>query len=325
MNPWFKGAIALAIGLACAAPPAQAEDRFPSKPIRIVVPVSPGGTVDLVARLVAKGLSEDLGQSVVVENRPGASGMVGTREVARSAPDGYTLLASANTFVSVPEFVPNAGYDPVKDFMPVTQTVQIPMVLVAHPSVPQKTVKELIERARAHPGEISFGSSGVGSTGYIAAELFSKQAGIKMLSVSYKGNSQALTDLVGGQVMVMFDQVSTSGPYALAGKLNALGVTTSTRSKMLPDVPTIAESGLPGFEDDTFNAIFAPAGTPAPILARLHDAIAKVLNRPEVTAQLAKQGVEVKISPTPQDFHEYLKKAVEKYRSIAKETAPARS
>jgi tripartite-type tricarboxylate transporter receptor subunit TctC len=325
MNPWFKGAIALAIGLACAAPPAQAEDRFPSKPIRIVVPVSPGGTVDLVARLVAKGLSEDLGQSVVVENRPGASGMVGTREVARSAPDGYTLLASANTFVSVPEFVPNAGYDPVKDFMPVTQTVQIPMVLVAHPSVPQKTVKELIERARAHPGEISFGSSGVGSTGYIAAELFSKQAGIKMLSVSYKGNSQALTDLVGGQVMVMFDQVSTSGPYALAGKLNALGVTTSTRSKMLPDVPAIAESGLPGFEDDTFNAIFAPAGTPAPILARLHDAIAKVLNRPEVTAQLAKQGVEVKISPTPQDFHEYLKKAVEKYRSIAKETAPARS
>jgi tripartite-type tricarboxylate transporter receptor subunit TctC len=325
MNPWFKGAIALAIGLACAAPPAQAEDRFPSKPIRIVVPVSPGGTVDLVARLVAKGLSEDLGQSVVVENRPGASGMVGTREVARSAPDGYTLLASANTFVSVPEFVPNAGYDPVKDFMPVTQTVQIPMVLVAHPSVPQKTVKELIERARAHPGEISFGSSGVGSTGYIAAELFSKQAGIKMLSVSYKGNSQALTDLVGGQVMVMFDQVSTSGSYALAGKLNALGVTTSTRSKMLPDVPTIAESGLPGFEDDTFNAIFAPAGTPAPILARLHDAIAKVLNRPEVTAQLAKQGVEVKISPTPQDFHEYLKKAVEKYRSIAKETAPARS
>jgi tripartite-type tricarboxylate transporter receptor subunit TctC len=325
MRPFFKGAAAVAVGLACIVSSARAEDRYPSKPIRIVVPVSPGGTVDLVARLVAKGLSEELGQSVLVENRPGSSGLVGTREVARSAPDGYTLLASANTFVSVPEFVPDAGYDPVKDFVPVTQTAQIPMVLVANPSVPQRTVKELIERARAHPGEISFASSGVGSTGYIAAQLFSKQAGIKMLSVPYKGNAQALTDLVGGQVMVMFDQVSTSGPYALAGKLNALGVTTTTRSSMLPNVPTISESGLPGYEDDTFNAIFAPAGTPAAILARLHDAIAKVLNRPEVTAQLAKQGVEVKISPTPQDFHEYLKKAVVKYRSIAKDTAPQRS
>jgi tripartite-type tricarboxylate transporter receptor subunit TctC len=321
----FKGAAALAIGLACIASAARAEDAFPGKPIRIVVPVSPGGTVDLVARLVAKGLSEEFKQPVLVENKPGASGLVGTREVMRSAPDGYTLLASANTFVSVPEFVPNAGYDPVKDFVPVTQTAQIPMVLVANPSVPQRTVKELIERARAHPGEISFGSSGVGSTGYIAAELFSKQAGIKMLGVSYKGNAQALTDLVGGQVMIMFDQVSTSGPYALSGKLHALGVTTTTRSKLLPDVPTIAESGLPGFEDDTFNAIFAPAGTPAPIVAKLHDAIAKVLNRPETTALLAKQGIEVKISPAPQDFHEYLKKAVVKYRSIAKETAPARS
>lgn len=325
MRPFPKGAAAIAFGLACIASAAHAEDRFPAKPIRIVVPVSPGGTVDLVARLVAKGLSEDLGQSVLVENKPGASGLVGTREVARSAPDGYTLLASANTFVSVPEFVPNAGYDPVKDFVPVTQTAQIPMVLVTNPAVPERTVKALIERARAHPGEISFASSGVGSTGYIAAELFSRQAGIKMLGVSYKGNAQALTDLVGGQVMIMFDQVSTSGTYVQAGKLNALGVTTTTRSKMLPDVPTIAESGLPGYEDDTFNAIFAPAGTPAPIVARLHDAIAKVLNRPEVTAQLAKQGVEVKISPTPQDFHEYLKRAVVKYRSIAKDAPPAPS
>jgi len=324
MKPLFKGAAVLALGLACFASATQAADNFPSKPIRIIVPVSPGGTVDLVARLVAKGLSQDLGQSVLVENRPGASGLVGTREVARSAPDGYTLLASANTFVSVPEFVPDAGYDPIKDFTPVTQTAQIPMVLVVNPSVPQRTVKELIERARAHPGELSFGSSGVGSTGYIAAELFSRQAGIKMLSVSYKGNAQALTDLIGGQVSMMFDQVSTSGPYALAGKLKALGVTTTTRSKMLPDVPTIAESGLPGFEDDTFNAIFAPAGTPAPIVARLHGAIAKVLNQPAITEQLAKQGVEVKISPKPEDFQDYLKRAVQKYRSIAKDTAPTR-
>jgi tripartite-type tricarboxylate transporter receptor subunit TctC len=312
-----SGHFVLACALACLAVPAHAADVYPSKPIRIVVPVAAGGTVDQVARLVAKGLSEDLKQSVIVENKPGASGLLGTREVARAAPDGYTLLAVANTFVSAPAFVPNADYDPLRDFEPVTQTCQIPMVLVAHPSVPQRTVKDLIARARAHPGEVSFASSGVGSTGYIAAELFSRQAGIKMLGVSYKGNAQAITDLVGGQVMVMFDQVSTSGPYVLAGKLNALGVTTASRSRMLPDVPTIAESGLPGFEDDTFNAILAPAGTPAPIVARLHEAIAKVLQRPEVSGQLAKQGIEVKTSASPADFRAYLQRAADKYRGIA--------
>ncbi|OZI38204.1 hypothetical protein CAL29_07695 [Bordetella genomosp. 10] len=319
----FSGA--LAIAASCLSPSAQAAGDFPDKPIRIIVPVAAGGTVDLVARLVAKGLSEDLRQSVIVENKPGASGLLGTREVARAAPDGYTLLAVANTFVSAPQFVPDAGYDPIADFAPVTQTCQIPMVLVAHPSVPQRTVKALIERARAHPGEISFASSGVGSTGYIAAELFSKQAGVKMLSVSYKGNSQALTDLVGGQVMIMFDQVSTSGVYVKAGKLNALGVTTATRSKLLPDVPTIAEAGLPGYEDDTFNAILAPAGTPPAIVAKLHNAIAAVLRRPETAAVLVKQGIEVKPSASPEEFGAVLKRAVEKYRAIDQETAPSRS
>ncbi|OZI23776.1 hypothetical protein CAL26_10145 [Bordetella genomosp. 9] len=314
----------LAAGLACIAQAARADDRFPGKPIRIVVPVSPGGTVDLVARLVAKGMSEDLGQSVLVENKPGASSLVGTREVARAAPDGYTLLAVANTFVSAPAFVAEAGYDPIKDFAPVTQTVRIPMVLVANPSVPESSVKALIERARAHPGQISYASSGIGSTGYIAAELFSKQAGVKMLPVSYKGNAQAITDLVGGQVMVMFDQVSTSGPYVQAGKLKALGVTTSTRSKLLPDVPTIAEAGLPGYEEDTFNAILAPAGTPAPIVLKLRDAVAKALQRPDVTAQLARQGVEVKLDSTPDGLGATLRKAIVKYRDIARDVAPSR-
>ncbi|OWT68133.1 MULTISPECIES: tripartite tricarboxylate transporter substrate binding protein [unclassified Achromobacter] len=314
-----------ALTAACAMAPVQAAGAYPDKPIRIIVPVAAGGTVDLVARLVAKGLSEELHQSVIVENKPGASGLLGTREVARAPADGYTLLAVANTFASAPQFVPDAGYDPIADFAPVTQTCQIPMVLVANPTVPQRTVKALIERARAHPGEVSYASSGVGSTGYIAAELFSKQAGLKMLSVSYKGNSQALTDLVGGQVMIMFDQVSTSGIYVKAGKLNALGVTTTTRSKLLPDVPTIAEAGLPGFEDDTFNAILAPAGTPAPVVAKLHDAIAKVLRRPETEAVLTKQGIEVKPSESPAAFGAILKRAVEKYRAIDHETAPAKS
>jgi len=311
--------VGLCAGLTCWAGAAQAKDDYPSKPIRIIVPLAPGGTVDLVARLVAKGLSQDLGQSVIVENRPGASGLLGTREVARAKPDGYTLVAVANTFVSAPFFVPDAGYDPIKDFAPVTQTCLIPMVLVANPSVPQESVKALIERARAHPGEVSYASSGVGSTGYIAAELFSGKAGIKMLPVSYKGNGQALMDVVSGQVMIMFDQVSTSGPFIASGKLHALGVTTPTRSVILPDVPTIAESGLPGFEDDTFNAILAPAGTPAPILAKLNTAIAKVLKRPELAKQLAAQGIEVKSSATPQAFGDYLKASAAKYQAIAKD------
>jgi tripartite-type tricarboxylate transporter receptor subunit TctC len=312
---------ALAIGWACWAGSAQAAEPYPGKPIRIVVPLAPGGTVDMVSRLIAKGLSEDLGQPVIVDNRPAASGLVGVREVARARPDGYTLLAVANTFVSAPAFVPNAGYDPIADFAPVTLTCQIPMVLVVHPSVKERTVKELIDRARKHPGEISFASSGVGSTGYIAAELFSRQAGVKMLGVSYKGNGQALMDVVGGQVMTMFDQVSTSHPYISSSKLHSIAVTTPLRAKLLPDVPTIAESGLPGYEDVTFNAILAPAGTPAAIVAQLHAAIGKVLTRPALREQLAAQGIEVKTSDTPQAFGVYLRGAVEKYRSVA-EAAP---
>ncbi|WP_144639422.1 Bug family tripartite tricarboxylate transporter substrate binding protein [Bordetella genomosp. 13] len=313
---------ALAAGALCASAPARAQDAYPSRPLRIVVPLAPGGTVDLVARLVAKGLSEQLGQSVVVENKPGASGLIGTREVARAKPDGYTLLAVANTFVSAPYFVPEAGYDPIKDFAPVTQTCQIPMVLVAHPSVPERDVRALIARARAHPGEVSYASSGIGSTGYIAAELFSRQAQVKLLGVSYKGNGQALTDVVGGQVMTMFDQVSTSGPYIKTGKLNALAVSTATRSALLPDVPTVAEAGLPGYEDATFNAILAPAGTPAPVIAKLYEAIARVLADPALKAQLASQGIDAAPSGSPDAFGKALLAAQRKYRAIA-QAAPA--
>jgi len=314
--------VALAASLCLVAAPAWAASDFPSKPIRIVVPVAAGGTVDLVSRLVAKGLSEQLGQSVVVENRPGASGLIGTREVARAKPDGYTLLAVANTFVSVPFFVPDANYDPIKDFTPITQTCEIPMVLVAHASVPERDIKGLIARAKAHPGEISYASSGMGSTGYIAAELFSRQAGIKMLGVSYKGNGQALTDVVGGQVMTMFDQVSTSGPYVLSGKLHALAVTTKTRSALLPDVPTMAEAGLPGYEDATFNALLAPAGTPARVVEKLYGALSKVLADPALKQLLAKQGIEVAPSATPRAFGESLRAYQQKYRTIADAAPP---
>ncbi|MBA2961682.1 MULTISPECIES: tripartite tricarboxylate transporter substrate-binding protein [Ramlibacter] len=317
MNSIRRVLAALAIGATCAGGTALASDAWPAKPIRIVVPTAAGGTVDIVTRLVAKGLAEDLRQPVIVDNKPSASGLIASREVAHAQPDGYTLLAVANTFVSAPAFVPQAGYDPIKDFEPVTQLCQIPMVLVVNPTVPERSVQALIERAKAHPGEVSFASSGTGSTGYIAAELFSRRAGIKMLSVSYKGNSQALVDVVGGQVMTMFDQVSTSWKYVRGKQLHALAVTTPTRSPLLPEVPTVAESGLPGYEDVTFNAILAPAGTPAPIVSRLHAAIAKVLARPALREQLSAQGIEVKSSETPQAFGEYLRSAASKYRGIA--------
>jgi tripartite-type tricarboxylate transporter receptor subunit TctC len=309
--------LALAAGLLCLGGAARAADAYPNGPIRIIVPVAAGGTVDQMARLIAKGLSEEFKQSVIVENKPGASSLLGTREVARAKPDGYTLLAVANTFISAPSFVENANYDPLKDFAPITQTCQIPMVLVANPTVPETSVKALIERAKAHPGAVSYASSGVGSTGYIAAELFSRQADIKMLHVAYKGNSQALTDLVGGQVMLMFDQVSTSGVYVRAKKLNAIAVTTATRSALLPDVPTVAEAGLPGYEDVTFNALLAPAGTPDAVIQKLHAAVSRVLAQPALRQQLAMQGIEAMPSESPKAFADMLVKAERKYREVA--------
>lgn len=296
-------------------------DAYPSRPISIIVPVAAGGTVDMLSRIIAKGLSDELKQPVIVENKAGAGGTIGTRYVARAVPDGYTLLAVANTFASVPEFVPNAGYDPLKDFAPITQTCSIPMVLVTHPSEPSRTVGAFVKRARANAGGLSIGSSGLGSTGYIAAELFSRKADAKFLHVFYKGNSQALLDVMSGQLTGMFDQVSTAGPNVKTGKLRALAVTTLERSPMLPDVPTLDESGLKGFEDETFNAMLAPAGTPQPVIATLHAAISRVLNDPDTRARLSQQGIEVKLSKTPAEFRNYLSNSVEKYRSIASSQA----
>jgi tripartite-type tricarboxylate transporter receptor subunit TctC len=310
-------ALVLMIGGITVAAQAGAADAFPSKPIRIIVGVAGGGSIDMMARLIAKGLTEDFKQSVIVENRPGASALIGARYVAHSDPDGYTLLAVANTFVSAPEFLTDANYDPMKDFVPITQISQTPMVLLTNPSVPETNVRDFIARAKAHPGAVSFASSGVGSTGDIATRLFSRQAGIKLLSVAYKGNAQALTDLVSGQVMGMFDQVSTSTAFVKSGKLHALAVTTKNRSSLLPNVPTLAESGLAGYDDSTFNAIVAPAGTPAAVVEKLHDAIVKVLSPPALQKQLAAQGIEVKTSATPQALKSDFLVSIKKYRSIA--------
>jgi tripartite-type tricarboxylate transporter receptor subunit TctC len=302
---------ALTVSHACAA------ETFPDKPIHIVVGTVPGGTVDIIARLIAKGLTTDLKQPVIVDNRPGVDALIGARYVMHAKPDGYTLLAVANTVVSAPAFLPDAGYDPLKDFVPVTETCEIPMVLAAGPSLKETTVQALIARAKAHPGEVTVASVGVGSIGNVAATLFSQQAGVKLSNIPYKGSGQAMTDVLGGQVMIIFDQVSTSGPYVKSGKVRGLAVTTAARSPMLPGVPTLSEAGLRGYEHTTFNGILAPAGTPSGVVGVLRDAIARVMTAPANKALLEKQGMEVRISASPQAFGEYLKGYARVYRKLA--------
>ncbi len=298
---------------------AQSTGNFPTRALRIIVPVAAGGNVDIVARAVAQGLSERFGQQVVVENRPSASSLVGTQAVAKSPADGYTLLAIANTFVSAPAIVAAPGYDPVKDFHGVTLTCRIPMVLVVNPNLPVRNVRELIALAKAQPGAVTYATSGNGSTGHIAAEMFSRQANVKMLHIPYKGNAQSLTDLVGGQVMVMFDQVSTSVPFVNAGKLRPIGVTTRTRAAVFPDVPTIDEAGLKGYEDVTFNGIMAPTGVPRDVMERLQIEVTKVLAVPELKKRYIDRGIELAASRSPDEFSAYIKTQVENYTRIARD------
>lgn len=297
----------------------QSAGGYPARPIRIVVPFAPGGNVDLIARALAQRLPEGLGQQVIVDNRPGASGLVGTHLVAKSAPDGYTLLAMANTFAVVPSIVANPGYDPLKDFIGITLTCLVPQVLVVNTALPVRTVKELVALAKARPGEISYASAGTGGTGHMAAELFNRHVGVKMLHVPYKGNAQAIIDVISGQVTMMFDQVSTSAPHIKAGKLRGLAVTSRKRSPLFPQLPTIDESGVPGFEDITFNGLVAPAGTPREALLRMHAEVAKAVRIPELRNRYLEMGVELAASASPDDFTAYIKAEFDKKARLARE------
>ena len=314
--------VSLFFALAIAFPTialAQDSANYPTRSIKIIVPVAPGGTVDMVARSLAEALTKSLGQQVIVENKPGASSLLGTNFVAKSAPDGYTLLAHSTTFVTAPVLLKNAGYDPLKDFIPITVTCQIPMVLVVNPDkIAARNLKDFVALAQAQPKFYAYASSGNGSTGHIAAELFSSAAGVSYLHVPYKGNAQSMVDLLGGQIPFMFDQVSTSAQYILSGKVAAIGVTSKTRSPILPNVPMLDESGLPGFEDSTFNGLFAPAGTPTPIINRLHTELTKILQSPDLVKQFMAKGVELGASPTPEQFKQYLAQQTSRYQELAR-------
>ena len=302
----------------CAAV-ALAQAPYPSKTIRIVVPLAPGGNVDIVARALAQTASENIGQQIIIDNRPGASSLVGTQYVAKTPPDGYTLLAVANTFAMVPSIVTNPGYDPFKDFAAITLTCQVPQVLVVNRTLPVYTVKELVALAKARPGELSYATSGPGGTGHMATELFSRQVGIKMLHVPYKGNAQAIVDVIGGQVMLMFDQISTSEPYIKAGKLRGLAVTSLKRSPLFPDMLTMDEAGVRGFEDITFNGLMAPAGTPREIRVRLQQEIAKAVGTSKLRERFIERGVELKASANPEEFAAVVKTEFEKKAKLARE------
>jgi tripartite-type tricarboxylate transporter receptor subunit TctC len=320
MNNGILMAVAAVVLVHAGDAGSQTGGAYPAKAVRIVVPLAPGGNVDLVARSLAQYLSENLGQQVLVENRPGASSLVGTQFVAKAPPDGYILLAMANTFATVPSIVPNAGYDPVRDFTGVTLTCLVPQVLVVSPALPVRGVRDLVALAKARPDAISYATSGNGSTGHMAAELFSRQAGIRMLHVPYKGNSQAIVDVIGGQVAIMFDQISTSAPHIAAGKLRALGVTSRARSPLFPRLPTIDESGLPGYEDITFNGLMAPAGTPREILARLNAEVGKVVRLPELHSRFLEKGVELTASARPDEFTAYVKAEYDKKARLARDS-----
>jgi len=311
------GAAAGFVFMAIAGHPVA--QTFPAKPVRIVVPVAPGGNLDLVTRSIAQKMTEGLGQQVLVDNRPGASGTIGTEVVMRAPADGHTLLSVSPIFVASPSVLPKIGYDPVRDFSAVSLTAIVPQILVVHPSLPVKTLKQFIALAKARPGELAYGTAGNGSTAHFTTELFGRQAGVRMTHVPYKGNAPALVDVVAGQIALMFDTLSTSLPYVRAGRVQGLAVTSAKRSPVLPDVPTVAEAALPGYEFPVFNGLVAPAGTPPAVVTRLRAEIAKAVQTPEVRARFLEQGVELVASETPERFAAFIRADAAQYAKLAKE------
>jgi tripartite-type tricarboxylate transporter receptor subunit TctC len=310
---------------ALAALPAYAAQSdsaaaYPTKPVRIVVPFAPGGNIDITARAVSPGLGEVLGQAVVVDNRGGAGGRIGTALVAKSAPDGYTLLLGASGTLAVqPAFHDDPGYQPLRDFVFTSPISLTPIVLVVHPSLPARSLKELIALARSQPGTLLMGSAGTGSNTHLTGELFQSVAKVKFTHVPFKGAGQALVDLIGGQVHIMFDQVSASGPHIKAGKLRPIAVTTDKRSTFLPQVPTVEESGIRGFESSTITTIAAPAATPREVVQKLREAVLKVLDEPRTRQSFEKLGAEV-IRSSPEEFTRRLKDDLAKWTRVRKET-----
>jgi tripartite-type tricarboxylate transporter receptor subunit TctC len=298
----------VAAGTACA-------QSYPTKPIRMIVPFVPGGNTDIIARVYAPKMAEFLGQQIVIENRGGAGGVIGTEVVARAAPDGYMLVMVSAGHTINPAMIKKLPYDSVKDFAPISMIADVPTAFVVHPSLPAKNVREFIAIARARPGEINYSTAGRGTVGHLAAELLSSMAKIKLVHVPYKGTGQAMVDLVAGHVQMQFASMPAAIQQVQTGRLRMIGQTGKERSAAAPGIPTMQESGLPGFVVSSGFGLFAPAGTPRTIIDRIHSALVKALNDPAVKENLAKQGAEV-VASTPEQYDQFNRAEIAKWIKV---------
>ena len=316
----FPGLLASALAsipLLLFTPAAEAQS-YPSKPIRMLIPFPAGGGSDTMGRVLGQKLSERLGQQIVVENRPGAGGSIGADLAAKAAPDGYTiLLGSTSELVQYPNVNPKIAYNPLRDFAPVSLVGTVPLVLIVHPSLPVKSVKELVTLARSRPGQINFSSAGNGSTTHLAVELFVLITGVKMTHVPYKGSPQAVTDLVAGNVQLGIPTMPAALGFIRAGRVKALGVSTAKRAAVLPEVPSLKEAGVAGYDTALWTALLVPAATPREIVQRLHAESVKVLELADVQATLAKQGAEAQ-SSTPEQLAQYLRSELAQWAKVVK-------
>ena len=310
---------AIAACLCAFASSAAAQGEYPLRTVRIIVPSSPAGGNDTVSRLIAQGLTERWGRQVVVDNRPGASTMIGGELVARAAPDGYTLLMGGNSLAINPATFKKIPFDAQRDFAPITQVMLMPNLLVSHPSLPARDLRELIALTRARPGQLLYATAGHGSNPHLMMELYASMAKVRMLHVPYKGSAPGIVDLIAGHVALMAPNMLQVMPHVRSGRLRAYGVTSAARVSAAQDIPTIAEAGLPGYEDFTINALFAPAATPREILLRLHGEVAKAAGTPELRKRFPEQGIELVASNSPEDFTAYIKTEVARYAKLARE------
>ncbi|HEV7372158.1 tripartite tricarboxylate transporter substrate binding protein [Arenibaculum sp.] len=316
--------LVLLLGCIAGAGIPWAAEAYPDRPVRVVVSFPAGGSVDIVARLVGQELSQALGQTFVVDNRSGASGGIGTDHVAKAAPDGYTLLmGSASSLAANVSLFPDLPYDPARDFAPVSLVALQPNMLVVHPSLPVRSVAELIAHAKAHPGAVAFGSAGAGTAQHLAGQLFRQRAGVDMLHVPYRGGAPALMDLIAGRVHVMFETIPTALQPVRAGQLRPLAVTTERRSTMMPDLPTVSEAGVPGYESRGWIGLVAPAGTPATIVDLLNRRTVEIVRKPEVTARLVDLGLEV-VASSPAEFRDFIRAEIEAFRTVVRDAGIAR-
>ena len=302
---------------ATAAVAASAQGGYPAKPVRIVVPSSPGGGTDITARIISPRLSERIGQQVIVDNRPGAGTMIGIEAVAKSPPDGYTLLLTPSTLAINQAMYKKVPYDPVNDFAPITQVIAAPNLLVVHPSVPAKSVKELIAVARARPGQLNYASAGLGTNPHLSMELFLTMTGTKMVHIPYKGLAPGIVDLLAGHVTVAVATMLTGLPHVRSGRLRCLGTTGAKRAAVLPDLPTVSEAGVPGYEASQWYGVLAPARTSKEIVTKLHAEIVRILQAPDMKERLAADGTEP-VGNTQEEFARYIREELVKWAKVAK-------